>query len=337
MNRLHLAALCLALMLSLFARPVSATTTCTGTMTNLNFAPMTGGVIDATASFSVTCSTFGLAVLGNAKVNMCVSIRSGTDGGSTLNPRRLINTFNDPMNMQLYTDAARSAIWGSRGNATVPNPLLLQFNYSVPVLGGNQTLNATLYGRIPAQTGLNAGTYINRFTAAADTLIEFRYDESIIGGATMPTSCTAGGDLGTSSQFPFTVNGSVPDSCTLTPKPVPNMAFGNVPGPITSNLDQTTSIGLVCSGRTAWQIGLNNGLYASGATRRMRNGAGQFVVYELYRNSPRTLRWGNTLGSDTLTGTGTGAAQSLPVYGRVGAQAPSIGSYSDTITVTVTY
>lgn len=337
MNRLLAAALCMALIFWLPARPASATTTCTGTMTTLNFPATSGSISDATATLSVTCSTLGLAVLGNAKVNMCVSIRSGTDGGGTLNPRRLINTFNDPMQMQLYTDAAHSAIWGSRGNATVPNPLLLQFNYSVPVLGGNQTINATLYGRIPAQSGLNAGTYVNRFTGAADTLIEFRYDESIIGGATMPASCISGGSGGTSSQFPFTVNGSVPNSCTLTPKPVPDLAFGSVPGPITSNVDQTTSIGLVCSGRTAWQIGLNNGLYASGTTRRMRNGAGQFVVYELYRNSPRSLRWGNTLGTDTLAGTGTGAAESLPVYGRVGAQAPAIGSYSDTITVTVTY
>ncbi|WP_057971016.1 Csu type fimbrial protein [Lysobacter antibioticus] len=337
MNRLHAVALCLMLMLPLFARPASAATTCTGSMTNLNFAATSGGVTDATATFSVTCNTFGLSLLANARVNMCVSIFSGTDGGGTLNPRRLINTFSDPMNMQLYTDAARTAIWGARGNATVPNPVLLQFTYSVPVLGGSETQNVTLYGRIPAQTGLNAGTYVNRFTAATDTLIEFRYAEQLLGTPPMPASCTSGGSAGTSSQFPFTVNGSVPNSCTLTPKPVPNMAFGSVPGPITSNVDQTTSIGLVCSGRTAWQIGLNNGLYASGATRRMRNGAGQFVVYELYRNSPRTQRWGNTLGSDTLTGTGTGTSQSLPVYGRVGAQTPSIGSYSDTITVTVTY
>jgi spore coat protein U-like protein len=338
MNRLQAVGLCLILMLSAFARPASAATTCTGTMTNLNFAPTSGGVTDATASLTVTCNTFGLSLLANAKVSMCLSIRSGTDGGGTLNPRRMINGFGDPMNMQLYTDPARTTIWGSRGDATVPNPLLLEFSYAVPLLGGSQTLSRTLYGRIPAQTGLNAGTYVNRFTAAADTLIEFRYAEALLGTPGMPASCTSGGTGGgTSSQFPFTVNGSVPNSCTLTPKPVPNLAFGNVPGPITSNVDQTTSIGLVCSGRTAWQIGLNNGLYASGATRRMRNGAGQFVVYELYRNSTRTLRWGNTLGSDTLTGTGTGGAQSWPVYGRVGAQAPSIGSYSDTITVTVTY
>lgn len=337
MNRLHAAALCLMMVLSLFARSAPAATTCSGSMTDMTFAPTSGGVTDATATLTVTCNTFGLSLLANARVNMCVSIRSGTDGGGTLNPRRLVNGFNDPMSMQLYTDAARTAIWGARGDATVPNPALLQFTYAVPVLGGSATQNVTLYGRIPAQTELNAGTYINRFTAAADTLIEFRFAEQTLGTPPMPASCTSGGSAGTSSQFPFTVNGSVPNSCTLTPKPVPQMAFGSVPGPITANVDQTTSIGLVCSGRTAWQIGLDNGLHASGTTRRMRNGAGQFVVYELYRDSPRSLRWGNALGADTLAGTGTGTAQSLPVYGRVGAQAPAIGSYSDTITVTVTY
>ncbi|WP_363799605.1 spore coat U domain-containing protein [Lysobacter firmicutimachus] len=326
------------LWLSLSIAPAArAATTCSASMTDLNFAPSNGGVVDATATLTVTCSTFGLSLLANAKVNMCVSIFSGTDGGGTLNPRRMINSFGDPLQMQLYTDAGRSAIWGARGNATVPNFLPLQFNYSVPVLGGNQTLTATLYGRIPAQSGLNAGTYLNRFTAAADTKIEFRYDEVLLGNATMPTSCTAGGSAGTSSSFPFTVNGSVPNACTLTPKPVPALGFGSTPGFITGNIDQTTSIGLVCTGRTPWQIGLNNGLHASGNVRRMANGSGQFVPYELYRDGGRSQRWGNTLNSDTLSGTGSGTGQSLTVYGRVAPQTATVGSYSDTITVLVTY
>ena len=64
---------------------------------------------------------------------------------------------------------------------------------------------------------------------------------------------------------------------------------------------------------------------------------GQFVTYELYRNTGRTLRWGNTLGTDTQAGTGTGTAQSQTVFGRVAPQTPNVGSYSDTVTVTVTY
>ncbi|TSI49490.1 Csu type fimbrial protein, partial [Klebsiella aerogenes] len=91
----------------------------------------------------------------------------------------------------------------------------------------------------------------------------------------------------------------------------PDLAFGNVPSPVTANVDRTTDIGLVCTGRTPWQIGLDNGLNASGTVRRMRSAGGQFVSYELYRNSPRSLRWGNTLATDTLAGTGSGTAQSL--------------------------
>lgn len=337
-RRRLIAVLCVFASLAMAAPvPAFAATTCTASMTNLTFPATTGAISDATASLTVTCTTGALSLLARAKVNMCVSIFSGTDGGGTLNPRRMLNVPSDPLQMQLYTDAARSAIWGARGNATVPNFLPLQFDYAVPVLGGTQTLTATVYGRIPAQSALNAGTYANRFTGALDTLIEFRYAEALLGEPAMPTSCLAGGNGGAPSQFPFTVNGSVPNTCTLTPKPVPDLAFGNVPGLITANVDRTTAIGLVCTGRTAWQIGLNNGLNASGTVRRMRNAGGQFVSYELYRDSPRSLRWGNTLGSDTLTGTGSGTAQSLTVYGRVAPQTPNVGTYGDTIVVTVTY
>jgi spore coat protein U-like protein len=48
--------------------------------------------------------------------------------------------------------------------------------------------------------------------------------------------------------------------------------------------------------------------------------------------------WGNTVGTDTVAATGSGAAQSYTVYGRITAQTtPAPGTYTDTITVTVTY
>lgn len=328
----------LALLAALaFAAPAQATTTCTASMTNLTFAATSGAQTDATANFSVTCTTGALSLLAKARVNMCVSIFSGTDGGGTLAPRRMINGFGDPIQMQLYSNSARSQIWGARGNATVPNFVPLQFDYDVPLIGGSQTLTATLYGRIPTQTALNAGSYSNRFTGAADTKIEFQYAEALLGTPPMPASCTSGGTTGTPSTFPFTVSGSVPNSCTLSPKPVPDLAFGSVPGNIAANVDRTTAIGLTCSGRTAWQLGIGNGLNASGNIRRMRSAGGLFVPYELYRDSGRSQRWGTTLGTDTVSGTGTGAAQSQTVYGRVAPQTATPGSYTDTVVVTVTY
>jgi spore coat protein U-like protein len=60
--------------------------------------------------------------------------------------------------------------------------------------------------------------------------------------------------------------------------------------------------------------------------------------YELFRDSARTLNWGNTIGTDTVAGTGNGLAQTLTVYGRIlGSQLVAPGAYTDTVTATLTY
>ena len=66
----------------------------------------------------------------------------------------------------------------------------------------------------------------------------------------------------------------------------------------------------------------------------MLNGATP-VNYALYRDASRTLNWGNTVGTDTVSGSGNGTAQTLTVYGRVPAQTtPAAGVYNDSVTVT---
>ena len=63
------------------------------------------------------------------------------------------------------------------------------------------------------------------------------------------------------------------------------------------------------------------------------------LSYSLYSDSGRTTNWGNVTGSwMSGTGTGTGTAQNLTVYGRIPAsQSALIGSYADTVTVTITF
>jgi len=47
---------------------------------------------------------------------------------------------------------------------------------------------------------------------------------------------------------------------------------------------------------------------------------------------------GNTVGTNTVSGTGSGAAQNFTVFGRVPSQTtPPPATYSDTIVTTVTY
>lgn len=77
-----------------------------------------------------------------------------------------------------------------------------------------------------------------------------------------------------------------------------------------------------------------------GARRQMASttpGVTDQIEYELYQNSDRTSKWGNTLNTDTLSATGTGVDQTYTVYGRITNLPVRPGTYTDTVTVIVTY
>lgn len=116
-----------------------------------------------------------------------------------------------------------------------------------------------------------------------------------------------------------------------------DMNFGSV-GVMASNIDQTSTISVQCTNSTAYSVGLNQGLYGAGVTTRQMSGTGGLINYALFRDAGRTLNWGETIATDTVAGTGNGAAQAYTVYGRVPPQTtPAPGLYSDTITITITY
>ena len=73
-------------------------------------------------------------------------------------------------------------------------------------------------------------------------------------------------------------------------------------------------------------------------TRKMTGPASAVLSYAMYQDSARSVNWGMTIGTDTVTGTGNGSAQAITVYGQLPAgQYVAPGAYSDTITATVTY
>ena len=133
----------------------------------------------------------------------------------------------------------------------------------------------------------------------------------------------------------FTVQMTITASCTVNSASTLN--FGSQ-GILATNVDQTSTVQVTCTNTTPYHIRLNvgTGAGATVAARKMTSGANT-VNYTLYSDSGRTTLWGNTVGTDTVAATGSGAAQSYTVYGRVPAQTtPAPGSYTDTITVTVT-
>jgi spore coat protein U-like protein len=146
----------------------------------------------------------------------------------------------------------------------------------------------------------------------------------------------SGAVYGATTTTTFTVQMTITASCTIISASTLN--FGSQ-GVLTANVDQTSALQVQCTNTTPYNIGLNvgTGAGATVAIRKMTSG-GATINYSLYTDSGRTTVWGNTVGTDTVPATGNGASQNYTVYGRVPAQTtPAPATYTDTITVTVTY
>src|SRR5215469_4317123 len=131
----------------------------------------------------------------------------------------------------------------------------------------------------------------------------------------------------------FAVTATVQATCLITANP---LAFGTYTG---AQIATTTTVQATCTNTTPYNVGLNPGTAtgATVATRKMTGPASATLNYSLYQDSAHTINWGQTVGTDTEAGTGNGSAQSLTIYGLLpAAQYPGPGSYTDTITATVT-
>lgn len=116
-------------------------------------------------------------------------------------------------------------------------------------------------------------------------------------------------------------------------------------GLVTTAATATGSITVTCTNQAPYAIGLDNGAnYLS--TRRMVSGGSNYLPYALYTNAGLTIPWSIATGaatcttsSDCYTGTGSGAAQTIPVYGQVPiiGTAPAPGTYNDTVNITIYY
>src|ERR1700719_2613642 len=103
---------------------------------------------------------------------------------------------------------------------------------------------------------------------------------------------------------------------------------------LASAVNQSGSISVTCTNTTPYNVGLDKGAGtgASVTNRLMTGPSSDTVAYGLYQDSGHATNWGNTIGTDTVTGTGNGNAQTLNVYGHIAAQTtPQPGAYADTV------
>jgi spore coat protein U-like protein len=153
--------------------------------------------------------------------------------------------------------------------------------------------------------------------------------------AALPFTAAIADDTGT-----LAVSANVPKVCIIDS--VGAMAFGDVN--VSGNTDVSADIQWRCSKLSSTNILLNGGGAADVNAREMDLG-GEKLGYQLFRDSSRTLNWGETDGVDAqpVIGQGMGAPsqQTTTIYGRVTpaqAQAAAEGiNYQDSVTVTIVF
>lgn len=137
----------------------------------------------------------------------------------------------------------------------------------------------------------------------------------------------------TTATSTFSVTATVQATCLIS---AGNLSFGTYTGVVAN---ATSNISVTCTNGTPYDVLLNPGA-TTGATvtsRQMLNGAA-VLNYSLFSDSGRSKNWGQTIGTDTVHQAGSGGAQSISVYGQIPAnQYPAPGSYTDTVTATISY
>ncbi|MGH8865300.1 MAG: Csu type fimbrial protein [Burkholderiales bacterium] len=134
----------------------------------------------------------------------------------------------------------------------------------------------------------------------------------------------------------FTVTATVAAACTIS---ATNLAFGTYSETAAPPTDGSSTVTTTCTKAAAYDIGLNagGGTGATVAARKMTSGA-NLLTYSLFQDAARAVVWGNTIGTDTVALVGTGLTVPTTVFGRIPAlQNVAVGSYTDTITATVTF
>ncbi len=241
-----------------------------------------------------------LTVSCNPGTLYAVGLDAGTGRGATVTNRSMTGG-NDQLQYGLYSNASYTANWGNTPGT----------GWVVGIGTGNDQV-LTVYGQVPA----------NQFPVPGHGRL---YNDNIV--------ATLSG-LGFSETARLRVTANVVDACSVS---ATNLAFGAY---FSSQIYSTSEISVSCTDRTDYNVGLNAGT-APGATivtRNMTGPGGALLHYQLYRNAARTFTWGETVGGNTVFGTGNGRTQTLTVYGDLPASQSAVsGSYSDTITVTITF
>lgn len=123
---------------------VRATPVAFGSYNVFNASPL-----DATGTITVRCTG-----LGGSPVSYDIKLSAGLSGSYA--PRQMANGANR-LNYNLYTAATRLNVWGDGSAGT-------SFVSGSTTQSGSETINHTVYGRVPALQNVAVGSYSGNIT-----------------------------------------------------------------------------------------------------------------------------------------------------------------------------
>jgi spore coat protein U-like protein len=295
---------------------------CTATITSIVYGTadvLLNQAVDTTGTLQISCTG-----PHNQTARVCANLGRMTPTPGT-SGRRMAEGASNYLNHELYSDPARTQVWGSRAGAGYALAGCRSMFRSVRLEPGQRPELFTV-GCWPA----------SKQPRPAPTPRRFKVPSTASAPAHLTGGSTGNCPVGSYTQYASTsATATVPANCYVT---AATLNFGSV-GLIGTNVDAPSTIGLQCSNALPYTVALDGG--QSGTTdptqRKMSKGSEQ-ITYGLYRDAARSLPWGSTGGTNTVPGVGNAAVQNLAVYGRMPAQTtPSPGVYADTVVVTVTY
>lgn len=331
MSWLRYVLLLLIAVAGLLCIPEARATSCTASATSLDFNSANPADGSTTATINYSCTSYFSTPGDRVAVSMCFAIGAGS-APSTIADRKMTNEFGDPLSFQIYKDPAGSQVWGDSPGQ--PSYLTLEVEYPIfNIFGfgfGGTSGQIEIHGELADLSQAASGTYRNTFS---DARLIYNFRESR--NPNTPKCGQGGGS--TTNAFPFEALVTVAPSCkVLAASDMDFSPNGALYAARTGNITSSSVIELECTKRTAWQVGLDNGLHFDGTYRQMCIGGSPCIRYRLTTQNGQP--WGNTVDVNTVPGSSMGTPQTLTVNGSVTDQPLTLaGRYSDTVKVTLTY
>lgn len=132
------------------------------------------------------------------------------------------------------------------------------------------------------------------------------------------------------------ISASVANNCTVSGGTLDFGAYDPIVTHAATNLDVNGTVTVRCTRGTNAQVGLDLGANASGSNRRMSNGSGEYLQYELYTAAARATVWNDT--NRVAYAAASRSPFDMTVYGRVPMDQDVVsGAFTDTVVATIEF